>query len=127
MGGSKAQLEETFRKAVTAFNSWKKMSDFEPYLSDNAIVYSKRDHHGYHPKHAALMFLDRECKDAPNFQQPKPSDLTIDLNAAGTGATIHGTTTWKDKNGPPEQLLFTFTFVYDDDKKEWLFSTLWAA
>jgi hypothetical protein len=123
------QLRDTFEKAIKAFNKAgsNKGKDFEntfgQYLDDDAIVYSKSKGLGYHPKHAALMYLRKQCEDKPTFQLP--SNFGPNFNDSYTGATIQGTTNWKDNNGA-EPLLYNFTFVYDD-KKGWRFSTLWAA
>lgn len=125
-----------FGKAVEIFNAAAKvkvpadqqkaiLNNFGPFLSEDAIVYSKKENHkGYHPKHAAIAFLQKECADHPIFTPDPVSQLTIQLYGPGTAATVQGAAKWNDDNGP-ESLTFIFTFVYDGSK--WLYSTLWAA
>jgi uncharacterized protein DUF4440 len=122
MDDKQADLEKMFADAVAAFNKHD-IAALEKYLDEQAIVYSKDGHKGYHPKHAASVYLNAQFTDKPNFQ---PLDVPAQFNTNRTGAVKHGTTTWRDTNRPNgEQIVFSFSFVYKNNR--WLFSTLWAA
>jgi hypothetical protein len=119
MGGTEADLREFFNEAFTAFNN---DGDLSRFLDPNATVYSIRLHEPY-SKSGVTTYLNQQYQ--ANTRYTSPANLTVTLNADGTGAIIQGTTTRTDKDYPSgQQLIFCCTFVYNNG---WLLSVLWAA
>jgi hypothetical protein len=105
--GTRQKLIDRFNAAVAAFNAaagergsnqpTRIADEFGLFLNDDAVVYSKQEPHGSHPKAAALAFLQTECIDHPRFDAINPTYQVGPNGAPGTVATstekLIGTTT----------------------------------
>ncbi len=116
----KKKLKATFVKVCTIFNA-NQDKTIGGYLDQNVQVFSVRHHVLYDGVEQVEGYFDNEFKTHPQFTPATNYKVTV----SGLSGWIKGHAGWKDDHGGPENLNFTFKFVYTGAK--WLILSLYAA
>ena len=118
-GASKSALQTTFTEVCKIFNA-NQDKTIGGYLDENVQVFSIRHHVLYDGIAQVEGYFDSEFKTHPQFT---PTNYRVTVSKQSGWVT--GLAGWKDDHGGPENLRFTFKFIYTGTM--WMILSLYAA